>query len=326
MDIKILNFLEKITDEEMNILSGKKNLIKSLYTDDEDFVQVDVNKLLKMGNLISIRAHTRFIDFPEHKHGYVEIMYILKGSVTHIINGEEITLYKGDLLFLNCYASHGIRACKKDDIAVNFIIKPMFFDDALSMLDKNNYITNFIIDTLRNDPTRGQFLLFKTDGILPIENVLENLIYSIITNKSLDEMNINKKLIGVLFMYLSDYTFILEKNSKVNNDEVLSRVIENYIEAEYRTAKLSDISELLNISIFQVSRLIKLKFGQTFKEMLQNKRFSVAEKLLIETDLSIADIINNIGYENNSYFHRRFKEIFSLSPDQYRKIYKKTNI
>lgn len=37
MDIKILNFLEKITDEEMNILSGKKNLIKSLYTDDEDF-------------------------------------------------------------------------------------------------------------------------------------------------------------------------------------------------------------------------------------------------------------------------------------------------
>lgn len=326
MDIKILNFLEKITDEEMNILSGKKNLIKSLYTDDEDFVQVDVNKFLKMGNLISIRAHTRFIDFPEHKHGYVEIMYVLKGSVTHIINGEEITLYKGDLLFLNCYASHGIRACKKDDIAVNFIIKPMFFDDALSMLDKNNYITNFIIDTLRNDTTRGQFLLFKTDGILPIENVLENLIYSIITNKSLDEMNINKKLIGVLFMYLSDYTFILEKNSKVNNDEVLSRVIENYIETEYRTAKLSDISELLNISIFQVSRLIKLKFGQTFKEMLQNKRFSVAEKLLIETDLSIADIINNIGYENNSYFHRRFKEIFSLSPDQYRKIYKKTNI
>lgn len=326
MDIKILNFLEKITDEEMNILSGKKNLIKSLYTDDEDFVQVDVNKFLKMGNLISIRAHTRFIDFPEHKHGYVEIMYVLKGSVTHIINGEEITLYKGDLLFLNCYASHGIRACKKDDIAVNFIIKPMFFDDALSMLDKNNYITSFIIDTLRNDSTRGQFLLFKTDGILPIENVLENLIYSIITNKSLDEMNINKKLIGVLFMYLSDYTFILEKNSKVNNDEVLSRVIENYIETEYRTAKLSDISELLNISIFQVSRLIKLKFGQTFKEMLQNKRFSVAEKLLIETDLSIADIINNIGYENNSYFHRRFKEIFSLSPDQYRKIYKKTNI
>ena len=89
---------------------------------------------------------------------------------------------------------------------------------------------------------------------------------------------------------------------------------------------MSDISELLNISIFQVSRLIKLKFGQTFKEMLQNKRFSIAEKLLIETDLSIADIINNIGYENNSYFHRRFKEIFSLSPDQYRKIYKKYNI
>lgn len=324
MDIKILSFLENITDEERNILSGKKSLAKYLYTDEEDFTKVDVNKLLKVGNLISIRAHTRFIDFPEHKHGYVEVMYVLKGSITNIINGEEITLYKGDLLFLNCYASHGIKACKKDDIAVNFIIKPIFFDEALSMLEKNNYITNFIIDTLRNDATKGQFLLFKTDGIIPIENILENLIYSIIMNKSLDEMNINKKLMGILFMYLADYTFTLEKNSKVNNDEVLSKVIENYIETEYKTAKLSYISSQLNITIFQVSKLIKSKFGQTFKEMLQNKRFSIAEKLLRETDLSISDIINNIGYENTSYFHRKFKEIFSLSPDQYRKTYKKS--
>lgn len=243
--------------------------------------------------------------------------------MTNIINNEEIILNKGDLLFLNSNISHKIKACKKNDIAINFIIKQSFFDDAFSILDKDNYIINFILNIFKNDNEIRQFLLFKTDGILPIENILENLIYSIITNKSLDEIDINKRLMSILLMYLSNYTFTLEKNFIADNEDNILKIIENYIETEYKTAKLSDISNQLNINIFQLSRLIKCKFGQTFKEMLQNKRFSVSEKLLRETDLSIANIISNIGYENNSYFHKRFKEIFSMSPAEYRKTYKK---
>lgn len=244
--------------------------------------------------------------------------------MTNIINNnEEIILNKGDLLFLNSNISHKIKACKKNDIAINFIIKQSFFDDAFSILDKDNYIINFILNIFKNDNEIRQFLLFKTDGILPIENILENLIYSIITNKSLDEIDINKRLMSILLMYLSNYTFTLEKNFIDDNEYNILKIIENYIETEYKTAKLSDISNQLNINIFQLSRLIKCKSGQTFKEMLQNKRFSVSEKLLRETDLSIANIISNIGYENNSYFHKRFKEIFSMSPAEYRKTYKK---
>ena len=243
--------------------------------------------------------------------------------MTNIINNEEIILNKGDLLFLNSNISHKIKACKKNDIAINFIIKQSFFDDAFSILDKDNYIINFILNIFKNDNEIRQFLLFKTDGILPIENILENLIYSIITNKSLDEIDINKRLMSILLMYLSNYTFTLEKNFIADNEYNILKIIENYIETEYKTAKLSDISNQLNINIFQLTRLIKCKFGQTFKEMLQNKRFSVSEKLLRETDLSIANIISNIGYENNSYFHKRFKEIFSMSPAEYRKTYKK---
>lgn len=294
-----------------------------MYTNDDNFTKVDANKFLKKGNLITIRPNTRFIDIPEHNHTYIEIIYVLKGTMINIINNEEITLNKGDLLFLNSNISHKIKACKKNDIAINFIIKQNFFDDAFSILDKDNYIINFILNIFKNDDEIRQFLLFQTDGILPIENILENLIYSIITNKSLDEIDINKRLMSILLMYLSNYTFTLEKNFIADNEENILKIIENYIETEYKTAKLSDISNQLNIDIFQLSRLIKCKFGQTFKEMLQNKRFSISEKLLRETDLSIANIVSNIGYENNSYFHKRFKEIFSMSPAEYRKTYKK---
>lgn len=319
MNEKILNILERITEEEKEILEGKNKVKQELYTNKKKFNVVEGDKFLKLGHLISIRTHTRFIDFAEHKHDYVEAIYVVKGSITNIINGEELTLVAGDLLFLNCHASHGIKACKKNDIAINFIIKPIFFDEALSMLEEKNFISNFIIDTLKNDSSKGQFLLFKTKGIIPVENILENLIYSIISNNSLDERNINKKLMGLLFMYLSHYTFALEKNSKVNYEVLMTKIISNYIETTYKTANLSEISAKLNISIFQMSRFIKEKFGQTFKELLQEKRFQVAKRLLLETDLSVNDIANNIGYENNSYFHKKFKEKYDYTPAEYRK-------
>lgn len=319
----ILNFLEKITDEEKRILAGNNVIEKNLYTNKREFKVIESNKLLKTGNLITVRAHTRFIDFAEHKHDYVEVMYVLKGSITNIINGEEIVLEKGDLLFLNCHASHGIKACNINDIAVNFIIKPAFFDTALSMIEENNFITNFIVNTLRNDETKGQFLLFKTDNILPITNILENLIFSIITDKSFDEQNINKRLMGLLFMYLSNYTSALKENSKVNQQEVMGKIILNYIETNYQNATLSEIATQLNTSDSQISRFIKNRFEKNFKELLQEKRLQIAIKLLKETNLSISDIVLNIGYENNSYFHRKFREIYHMSPAEYRKIYLK---
>lgn len=322
MDSRILSFLEKITDEEKDILSNKK-INNSIYTNDKNFTKVEANKVIENGSLINIRPHTRFIDFPQHTHEFVEAIYVLRGNITNIINGEEINMRKGDILFLNRNISHGIKATNKNDLVINFFIKPNFFDESLLMLKEDNYIKAFITNVLKNNEKCGQFLLFKTDGIIPIENTLENLIFSLITNRNYKEININKKLIGILFMYLMQTKSALSKNLKINNERIFAKIIENYIDTEYTTATLWEISDRLNMTIFQTSKLIKTEFGQTFKEMLQNKRFQMAEKLLIETNLSVYDVILNVGYENSSYFHRKFKKIFLLSPAEYRRIYKK---
>ena len=47
-----------------------------------------------------MRPHSRFVEFPEHRHNYVEMMYVVQGNITHIIEGKELTLHKGDVLML----------------------------------------------------------------------------------------------------------------------------------------------------------------------------------------------------------------------------------
>ncbi len=125
--------LRVITPEEQRILDGGA-VDKAAYTARAVFT-VDSEKLLERGRLISVRAHTRFAPFPRHAHSYIEIMYMCSGKTMHRINGgEPITVHAGELLFLGRGASHEIERAEYEDIAVNFIVLPQFFDTALERI------------------------------------------------------------------------------------------------------------------------------------------------------------------------------------------------
>lgn len=321
MNNMILNFLQEITDEERFVLSEKK-LKTSIYCDN-DFVKVQCNKVIKNNNLIDMRKHTRFIDFPKHSHEFVEVLYCLSGNIINYINDCEINMSQGDILFLNRNIFHGIKASGKNDLGINFFIKHNFMHEPLLMLKQNSYIKKFIENDLKsNKKDEYSFLFYKNNGSIQIKNTIENIILSFIMGKNYKQININKKLIGVLFLYL-EQTPLTQKNNVINNETSLTKnIIQNCIENEYTTITLVELSNRLNMTIFQASKFIKDNFKCTFKQMLKNKRFELAKKLLIKTDMPIYDIMIEIGYENSSYFYKEFKKFFKKSPAQYRDLIK----
>ena len=64
--------------------------------------------------------------------------------------------------------------------------------------------------------------------------------------------------------------------------------------------------------------MIKKKTGKTYTELLQKKRIQQATYYLKNTDMSVADIGNAVGYDNLSYFHKIFQKQMGLSPKKYR--------
>ena len=100
MDANILNALRTITQEERAILDGNATIDRNLYMQGNQN-RINAKKLLDSGKLISIRPNTRFVHFPEHTHDYVEVVYMCAGQTTHIVNGNRIELYQGQLLFLS---------------------------------------------------------------------------------------------------------------------------------------------------------------------------------------------------------------------------------
>lgn len=310
---EITDKLMPINDEEKTILNGG-GIDENLYNVPGSSV-IESRLLLSRGKLITVRPHTRFVHFPRHTHDYVEAIYMCMGKTTHYINGNEVILKSGELLFLSQNAEQEILPAGTEDLAVNFIILPEFFDTAVMMMgDEETPLRKFLVDCMKNNSENAGYLHFKVSDIVPVQNLIENLLWSLL-HKNTNRRRIIQNTMGLLFLHLMDYTERLEYGD--NRDEAIIKAL-SYIENNYASASLTELARRQHYDFAWYSREIKKKTGSTFTELVQQKRLSQAAFMLKNTDINIADIAIKTGYDNISYFHRIFKEKFGLTPHEYR--------
>lgn len=322
MQPELLEKLQAITAEEQRILAGAEHIQSELYTtqlaDPTDFT-IDNRKLLAKGRLIEIRPHTRFVHFPMHRHNYVEVVYMCSGSTTHILNGSEtLTLHTGDLLFLNQQAFHEILPAGRSDIAVNFIILPEFFDHTIFMIEQENVLRDFLMHTLSQKSSMTSFLHFSASNILPVQNLLENMIWTVFSDRT-NTNTITQTTMGLLLMNLSMFAENFGLSTPEQHEQNQIFTVLRYIETHYKKGTLSEVSAAIRQPSYYVSRLLKKHMGHNFKELLQERKLQQAAYLLSCTSLTVDQIMMSVGYDNSSYFYRRFRSKYGCSPKEYRK-------
>lgn len=322
MQEELLNKLRQITEEERLILQGASQIQSNLYTTQfakpSDFT-IDSKKLLEKGCLIEVRPHTRFVHFPRHRHNYVELIYMCSGTTTHILNGtDKLVLQEGDLLFLNQNASHEILPAGENDIAVNFIILPEFFDRSVSMIEQENILRDFLLSALSGSTSLYSYLHFSAKDIPPVLNLLENMIWTIFWNKQ-NTNTINQTTMGLVLMNLSVFAEKLNCPVPEQYEQTQIFTILQYIETHYKSGTLAEISAQIRQPTYYVSRLLKKHLQKNFKQLLQERKLQQAAYLLSQSSLSVEQIMEAIGYSNSSYFYNSFKVKYNDTPRDYRK-------
>ena len=317
MDAALLKKLSRITPEEKALLDGKGEIDRSLYMR-ADSVQIDSKLLLDSGRLITLRPHTRFVHFPAHTHNYVEMIYMCRGTTHHRINGADVTLQTGELLVLGQSAIQEIFPADEEDVAVNFIILPRFFDTTIHLMgEEENPIRDFLIGCLCGRDTGVHYLHFKVAKVLPIQNLLENLIWTLVHHQP-NKRSINQLTMGLLFLQLANHTETLRIEPILSEKKLMLHVL-RYVEEHYADGSLRQLAHDLHYDESWLSRAIKQHSGQNFTELLQERKLKQAAYLLKTTSMKVSDVGESVGYENLSYFHRIFKARFGMSPFQYRK-------
>ncbi|WP_124067682.1 AraC family transcriptional regulator [Clostridium sp. E02] len=316
MNQDMIDRLSIITEEEKEIINGRSGIDKRRYTEGRDMV-IDSKKMLEHKTLIRIRPHTRFVHFPRHKHNYIEVIYMLKGETTHYIDEEKVVLKAGELLFLNQHATQEILPAKEEDLAVNFIILPEFFDTTFEMMgEEENLLRDFLVGCLCYDSRYASYLHFRVADVLPVQNLIENMVWTLLYDQP-NKRSINQITMGLLFLQLMHYTDKISHTIESYDQKLVFQVLK-FIDENYKDGELTELAKQLNYQIYWLSRTIKRLTGHTYKELLQIKRLNQASFLLLNTRLSIMDISTAVGYDNTSYFYRIFRNYYRMSPKEYR--------
>lgn len=315
----ILEKLVYFTDEEIDNLNGKNKVDRSIYFNDRSQI-IDCYKILDQHQQIGVRKHARFIEYPKHKHNYIELMYVYGGEMTHIIDDQKIVLHEGELLLLNQNIEHSIEYCHENDIIFNFIIKPEFLEFLSMMMEYENDVFNFIFEALYSYENNGEYLVFKLQDNVLVKSYIESIITSLYVPQLNNSLEL-KLLVGLLLTELMNHPEYIETYQANSYEKLISSTILKYIATSYQEGSLAVLSEMLHLPDYKVCKIIRKQTGQTFKQLVQNERLKNAVHLLKNTHLPVTDIMLEVGYENITYFYKIFKNEFHMTPHVYRETY-----
>lgn len=234
----------------------------------------------------------------------------------------------------------------KGDNSVIVGNKANIFSDSIE-LDITKLIQNLIIEIIKNDKENIEFLVsFYFEKLLK-SNTKENLIKStsllLLSEISLYFSNILKINNSVI---LSEYIskIIKENTSDGVRDLVLTNLLEYntllhksnidyieiskaYIDKYYmQNLNIDKMAEIIGYSNSYFSRLFKKTEGVGFSIYLQKVRIEKSKELILNKDKSLYDISEEVGFDNYSYYSKIFKDIEGISPREYKKLLRRSNL
>ena len=113
-----------------------------------------------------------------------------------------------------------------------------------------------------------------------------------------------------------------EKRATYRKQQVdIVKAVNEYVSTQFmKRITIETLSEQFDVPTSTLKRCFKGVYGTTIHQYLKECRINAAKRLLHETDHSILEIANAVGYENGSKFTSAFKEATGVTPSAYRKI------
>lgn len=189
-----------------------------------------------------------------------------------------------------------------------------------------NFVSPRWKEKLKEDWNSNIDNIFKGDVLIvekasyEMKKLAENLD-EIATNDVMGYVKLKLKTIEILDTLFQEKVRCENFNNISYEDEEIftkSKII--IAESISRQVSVKDIANSLNISLYKLQEAFKNITGDTVYEYIKKYKLEKAKHLLKTTDMSILEIVNEIGYENPSKFSALFKRYNNLTPLKYRKL------
>lgn len=254
-----------------------------------------------------------------HSHSFFEVICVLNGECDNIFLSGTFRMKAGEVCIVAPETVHALSVFNDDCIVYNLAIRSTAFEKTfLDALPKDSILYLFFKKSLYESGEKS-CLFFKK----PQDSNLQKLVLEMY-----DEMKQQKLYYGTLLNAMLTLFFIqllrkYEKNilflnsqQKKQNENLI--YILKYMENNYKTVTLKELSAFFGYSERQMIRTLKTYTGENFSSLIRSVKLAKACELLKFSDTRLADIITEAGYSNASHFYDSFRKAYGMTPSEYR--------
>ena len=235
-----------------------------------------------------------------HTHNHVELFYIIGGKGQFLINDTLYPVNTNHLVIINPNVTH-------TEVSLN--AQPL------------EYIVLGVdgIELSINDTTNGQFCILDHFESVDISSCLRNILREM-EMKQPGYEDVCQAFMEILIIRLMRNTGLsVPTETPIAGSHRQCAAIRRYIDLHFKESLTLDLlAEEAHMNKHYLSHAFKREYGISPINYMISKRIEESKYLLTETDLSLSQISQLLGFSSLSYFSQVFRKSQSIPPIEYR--------
>lgn len=254
-----------------------------------------------------------------HRHDYFEMIYVYKGKRVTQVENQTLVLNEHDICIFDTMCAHLDIRSMSEGIAFYCCITNKILDSYFFNHLTNKRIRDFF---LVRGKLKGDVSYLKlhagSDAAVQIEENLASIFHEMeqaLTGYGRIAQIHTLRLLNNF--KLTDTTDIHTFSKRLRGTKFFQAVAK-YINSNIADISLEKLCEQFHYQADYYNRLIKKNTGLTYSQYVHTLRMDKAKNLLVNTDMSVNEILIYLGYHYHSYFYKSFQQETGMTPAEYR--------
>lgn len=255
-----------------------------------------------------------------HWHDEIEFLYLSKGKAVFQIDSTPVELCENEAVLINRGEIHsGYSLDHSYCVYYSVVFSLELLYNSFQDICYNRYFSPLV----SGEQKLPQKITVTQNWEKETLSQIKSIINYFTTRPEGYEMDIKASIFKIFSLITANNALVSshEKHNAVKQfqTERLKRVL-SYIKENYREKiSIGDLAKEVNLTQYHFCRVFKSLTGQTPIEYINYYRINQALRLLDDEDSKIMNIALEVGFDNFSYFIRKFKEYKNCTPSEYRK-------
>lgn len=310
-----------IDDSDFYALLGRlpvKNIFFSASAESENIIEAE--SIMPQELEVYALKYIRYIVEKMHMHNFFEVNYVMSGTCRMVFENEARILNTGEFCIIAPFSRHDVTIDDNCIVLSLMLRKTTFETTFFKLLTQEDLLASFFRNILYSEKEEANYMLFSTDNSKDIRNTVKDIFMECHVSDPYSNTCVISRIHLLFSLLLRRYADTIQFYDRQQNAKEHSNFTQvlKYIQREYQTVSLSELSEVFHYNPSYISRLIKKNTGQTLLDILTRLKMSKASDLLLHTSLKIDEIAVLSGYQSVDHFSRLFKKLHGISPRDYR--------